>query len=108
MKLRVIAMMAALLFGAQAAAASELRIIDSSGLNRAIRMGVIEAKVTLELAGPAEALSQTKLVNIDGLLPDRTGRVLDSKKVVFEQIAAGTWQVHSSAKVISVVISENR
>ncbi len=83
----------AVLFGAVSGYAVELRIVDSVGLSRAVKVVDDSSSVILVVENPKEAGEECVLSNVDGLASERRERISPSGECVFKDIAAGTWQV---------------
>jgi hypothetical protein len=76
-----------------AARAAELRVIDSVGLARGVRVVEDASSVTIVVENPREAGGECVLSNIDGLASERREKISPAGECVFRDIAAGTWQV---------------
>jgi hypothetical protein len=75
------------------AQAAELRIVDSIGLARAVKVVDDASSITLMVENPKEAGAECVLTNVDGLASERREKVSPAGECSFKDIAAGTWQV---------------
>ena len=78
------------------ASAGELKILDSTGLVRAVKVVKSEAKVILSLQpGAASGVTQGECVaiNIDGLAAEQRVSVSAKGECVFGGLSNGSWQI---------------
>jgi len=80
------------------ARALELRVLDSVGLVRAVRVvkGAAAVKITLE--GKRPEAGSCVAVNVDGLASEKREPVSAQGVCVFKGLPAGTWQVSVPGK----------
>jgi hypothetical protein len=78
------------------ASAAELRIVDTAGLIRAVRVVRDTSTVTVVVEEPRGAKGECVLANVDGIASERRESISASGACVFQGLAAGTWQ----AKVV--------
>jgi hypothetical protein len=76
--------------------AAELRIVDTAGLIRAVRVVRDTSTVTVVVEEPKGAKGECVLANVDGIASERREAISASGACVFQGLAAGTWQ----AKVV--------
>lgn len=79
--------------GAPAAHAADLRILDASGLVRAVRVVSAPATVKITLEGVQASRGECVASNVDGLASEKREPVNAQGACVFKEIPAGTWQV---------------
>ncbi len=83
-------------FGASMmASAAELRVVDSAGLVRAVKVVRDTAKVvvTLRADTPAEFRGECSATNMDGLAAEQKAAVSAKGECVFSNLSSGTWQI---------------
>lgn len=85
----------------------EVRIVDSSGLTRAVRTVKESASVAVTVSpGPSHG---GKLVHADGLASDIPGRVGSEGTVVYSKVRNGTWRVENlSGTIVEVSIDPEK
>jgi hypothetical protein len=81
------------------ASAAELRVLDSAGLVRALRVVKGAAKVTITLETQQPVRGECVASNVDGLASEKREPVTPQKVCVFKDLAAGSWQIEVPGKV---------
>ena len=91
--------MVACLVATEDAHALELRVLDSAGLVRAVRVvkGAATAKITLE--GKRPEGGSCVATNVDGLAAEKREPVSAQGVCLFKELPAGSWQVSIPGKV---------
>lgn len=74
------------------AVAAELRIVDTSGLIRAVRVVRDVTTVTVLVEDPKGVKGECVLTNVDGIASERHEAISVTGTCVFQGVAAGTWQ----------------
>ncbi len=79
--------------------AGELKIVDSRGLTRLLK--VIAAPVTV-IVSPESSSNVTglRLLNVDGIARDIKATQLDQRHYLFSGVGEGTWQIKSTEAVV--------
>ena len=75
------------------ASAAELRVLDGSGLVRAVRVVSKPAEVKVTIEGGQSPKGECIAANVDGLPSERKAPISPQGVCVFKELAAGTWQV---------------
>lgn len=92
-------MVAGLSSSASSVMADELRVVDRTGLVRAVRSVKGEATITIQLSPEAaRTAKECVLINVDGLTTERRVAVDSQGRCVVRQAAATTWQVDTPAQ----------
>ena len=102
MKVSIVCVLCVLLLGASFASdalAAELRVVDTSGLIRAVRVVRDVTTVTVIVEEPKGAKGDCVLTNVDGIASERREVISTNGACVFQGVAAGTWQAKVSAAV---------
>ena len=102
MKVSIVSFLFALILGASFASdavAAELRVVDTQGLIRAVRVVRDVTTVTVMVEEPKGAKGECVLTNVDGIASERREAISGSGACVFQGVAAGTWQAKVSAAV---------
>jgi hypothetical protein len=73
--------------------AADLRIVDSAGLIRAVRVVKDSAVVKIALVDAKSAQGECVAMNVDGIASERRGKISPQGECIFAGLAAGTWQV---------------
>ena len=79
--------------------AAELRVVDASGLVRAVKVvrGPARVVITLQNSGDKSAAITVRgecvAVNIDGLAAEKRTQVSAKNQCVFDQMSEGSWQM---------------
>lgn len=77
---------------ASEASAAELRIVDTAGLIRAVRVVRDASTVTVVVEEPRGVKGECVLANVDGIASERHEGISAGGTCVFQGLAAGTWQ----------------
>lgn len=77
------------------AAAAELRVVDSAGLVRAVKVirDTGQVVVTVRAAGDAKVQGECGATNVDGLAAEQKAPVSGQGECVFSNLPGGTWQI---------------
>ncbi len=90
-----------------AAVADELRILDSTGLVRAVRVVRGAAAVTVKVEGAQPPAGECVAANLDGLATEKRQPISTTGVCLFTELASGTWQIDLPRKLRwRVTISE--
>lgn len=89
------------LFGVVSVHASELKIVDSVGLVRAIKVVRAPIAVVVTIENDTQAVpspdtdnqQECRAVNVDGLAADRSVLLDKARRCVFRNMPAGIWQL---------------
>ena len=74
--------------------AAELRLIDSGGLVRAVKVVRGNARVVVSLSSPSGSLSgECTAVNVDGLAPEKRVPISAKGECIFLDVPVGSWQI---------------
>ena len=73
--------------------AADLKIIDPSGLIRAVRVVKDSSVVRITLVDAPGARGECVATNVDGIASERREQISPQGECVFKALAAGTWQV---------------
>jgi hypothetical protein len=73
--------------------AADLKIVDSAGLIRGVRVVRDSSQVTVSLVDPKGARGECVASNVDGIASERREPISPKGECVFNALAAGTWQV---------------
>ena len=73
--------------------AADLKIVDSAGLIRGVRVVRESSRVTVSLMDPKGARGECVATNVDGIASERREAISPKGECVFGSLAAGTWQV---------------
>lgn len=76
--------------------ADDIRIIDASGLIRAVRVVKDSSIVRVTVTDPPGARGECVASNVDGIASERREPISAQGECVFKALAAGTWQVSVS------------
>jgi hypothetical protein len=79
--------------------AADLKIIDSSGLIRAVRIVKDSSTVRISLVDSPGARGECVATNVDGIASERREQISPKGECIFKSLAAGTWQVAVSGGV---------
>jgi hypothetical protein len=88
-----------LCIGLRVAYAAELRIVDASGLVRAVKVVRGPARIVIHLqstkghTGAVAVRGECTAVNIDGLSAEKKSAVDPRNECVFDQMSEGAWQI---------------
>jgi hypothetical protein len=89
---------------ARHADAANLRVLDSAGLVRAVKVVRAEARIVITLVVPGEypgrvtEKGECLAVHVDGLATERRVALNAAHECVFEKVTEGTWQVSVPGK----------
>ncbi len=75
------------------AQAADLRIIDSSGLVRAVRVVSQPATVKITIEGVSSPHGECVAANVDGLAAEKREPVSPQGVCIFKELPTGSWQV---------------
>ena len=102
----LIAALLAGLLSSSDALAGDLKVIDSHGLTRAVRVIKEKAQVVIDVSPRPEG--PIPLSNTDGIANDVKGSLSDSGQLVYQGVSEGTWQLKLSSPLTikSVKISD--
>ena len=73
--------------------ASDLRIVDSAGLIRAVRVVKESAVVKVSLVDAKGGQGECVAMNVDGIASERREKISPQGECTFAGLAAGTWQI---------------
>jgi hypothetical protein len=73
--------------------AADVKIVDSSGLIRGVRVVRDASRVTISLVEPKGVRGECVATNVDGIASERREAISPAGECVFNALAAGTWQV---------------
>jgi hypothetical protein len=73
--------------------AADLKVVDSTGLIRGVRVVRDSSRVTVSLVDPKGARGECVAANVDGIASERREPITSKGECVFNGLAAGTWQV---------------
>lgn len=73
--------------------AADLKIVDSAGLIRGVRVVRESSRVTVSLMDPKGGRGECVATNVDGIASERREPISPKGECVFSALAAGTWQV---------------
>lgn len=73
--------------------AADIKIIDSAGLIRAVRVVKDSSVVRVTVTDPPGARGECVASNVDGIASERREPISAKGECVFSALAAGTWQV---------------
>ena len=73
--------------------AADLKVVDSTGLIRGVRVVRDSSRVTVSLVDPKGARGECVATNVDGIASERRESITSNGECVFNGLAAGTWQV---------------
>lgn len=76
--------------------AADIKIIDASGLIRAVRVVKDTSIVRVSVIEPPGARGECVASNVDGIASERREPLSAEGECVFKSLAAGTWQVSVS------------
>lgn len=79
----------------QLAVADEIRIVDTRGLVRAVKVvrGSVKMVVTLESLTGLNAKGECLANNVDGLAAEKRVAITSSSECIFNGVGAGSWLV---------------
>jgi hypothetical protein len=79
----------------ESAAAAELRVVDSAGLVRAVKVirDTGQVVVTVRAIGDAKVQGECSATNVDGLAAEQKAPVSSQGECVFSNLPGGTWQI---------------
>lgn len=93
----VACVVSAFAFGS-AAVAAELRLIDASGLVRAIKVVKSNARVVIKISSSTGAISgECVATNVDGLASERRAPISADGECEFKDMTGGSWQITTPA-----------
>ncbi|MEN9846922.1 MAG: hypothetical protein RIS36_2069 [Pseudomonadota bacterium] len=75
------------------AEAADVKIVDSAGLIRGVRVVRDSSRVTVSLTDPKGARGECVATNVDGIASERRETISSKGECVFNGLPAGTWQV---------------
>ena len=84
------------LFINERADAADLRIVDSTGLIRAVRVVKDSSVVKVSLVDAKGGQGECVATNVDGIASERREKVSSQGECMFTALAAGTWQISVS------------
>jgi hypothetical protein len=73
--------------------AADLKIVDSAGLIRGVRVVRDSSRVTVSLVDPKGSRGECVASNVDGIASERREQISAKGECVFNGLVAGTWQV---------------
>jgi hypothetical protein len=79
--------------------AAELRVVDASGLVRAVKVVRGPARIVIALQNPSESgaaagvRGECLAVNVDGLAAEKRTQINSKSECVFDQMTEGSWQM---------------
>ncbi|MEY4668165.1 MAG: hypothetical protein RL518_864 [Pseudomonadota bacterium] len=73
--------------------AADIKIVDSTGLIRAVRVVRDSSRVTVSVVDPKGVRGECVATNIDGIASERRENLSAKGECLFNGLAAGTWQV---------------
>ena len=73
--------------------ASDLKIVDSAGLIRAVRVVKDSAAVKVSLVDAKGGQGECVAMNVDGIASERREKISPQGDCTFVGLAAGTWQI---------------
>jgi hypothetical protein len=82
-----------ILFITERVDASDLRIVDSAGLIRAVRVVKDSAVVKVSLVDGKGGYGECVAMNVDGIASERREKISPQGECTFAGLAAGTWQI---------------
>jgi hypothetical protein len=77
--------------------AADIKIIDSAGLIRAVRVVKDTSVVKVTLVDSPGARGECVAMNVDGIASERREPISGKGECVFASLAAGTWQITVSS-----------
>lgn len=81
------------LFVSERVDASDLRVVDSAGLIRAVRVVKDSAVVKVSLVDAKSGQGECVATNVDGIASERREKISPQGECTFAALAAGTWQI---------------
>lgn len=87
------------LFISERVDAADVRIVDSAGLIRAVRVVKDSAVVKVSLVDAKGGQGECVAMNVDGIASERREKISPQGECIFAGLAAGTWQITVSGGV---------
>lgn len=86
-------LLVSILLETERAEASDLKIVDSAGLIRAVRVVKDSSLVTVSLVEKTGSTGECVATNVDGIASERKAPFSQKSECIFPALVAGTWQI---------------